>query len=79
MAWAVPLIGTGLWAGRTNRRWMLKLSTMLSGIQFCTQWFSYVGATPASLLLGGVMVLVFAVLLWRLHHNRNTTPTRSTP
>ena len=68
-AWAVLLIGTGLWAGRTDRRWVLNLAAVFGGIHFYTQWFSYVGATPASLLLGGVMVLICAVLLWRLNHN----------
>lgn len=73
VAWAVLLVGTGLWAGRTDRRWVLNLVAVFGGIHFYTQWFEWVGATPGSLLLGGLVLLVCAVLLWRLNRGAPAT------
>jgi iron complex transport system permease protein len=65
VAWAVLLVGTAIWAGRVDRRWVLNLAAAFGGIHFYTQWFETVGASPGSLLLGGMILLVCAVLLWR--------------
>jgi iron complex transport system permease protein len=61
----VLLVGTAIWAGRVDRRWVLNLAAAFGGIHFYTQWFETVGASPGSLLLGGMILLVCAVLLWR--------------
>jgi iron complex transport system permease protein len=74
VAWAVVLVGTALWAGRADRRWVLNLAAVFGGIHFYTQWFEAVGASPASLLLGGVVLLVCAVLLWKLNHKPSASP-----
>ncbi len=46
LAWAAGLVGVGVWAGRTDRRWVLNLVTVFAGIHFYTQWFEHLGATP---------------------------------
>ncbi len=66
--WALALLATGVWAGLSNRRWVLNLVTVFAGIHFYTQWFEHLGATPGSVLAAGLIVLVFALVLWRLNH-----------
>ena len=66
--WAACLVGAGIWAGRSNRRWLLNLVAVFGGIHFYTQWFERLGATPVSLLGAGLVLLVSAILLWRLNH-----------
>lgn len=67
IAWALALLGAAIWAGRSNRRWLLNLACVFGGIHFYTQWFERLGATPLSLLGGGVLMLIFAIGLWRLN------------
>ncbi len=67
VAWAMALLAAAVWAGWSNRRWLLNLVAVFAGIHFYTQWFERLGATPGSVLAAGVLVLGFAVLLWRLN------------
>ena len=62
--WAVALLGAGFWAVGANRRWLVSLVTVFSGIHFYTQWFERLGATPLSVLLGGLVMLASALALW---------------
>jgi iron complex transport system permease protein len=62
--WAVALLGAGIWAMRVNRRWLVNLVAVFAGIHFYTQWFERLGATPLSVLLGGLAMLASAVALW---------------
>lgn len=62
--WAVALLGAGFWAVRANRRWLVNLVAVFSGIHFYTQWFEKLGATPFSVLLGGLVMLASAIALW---------------
>ena len=39
---------------QVNRRWLVNLVALFAGIHFYTQWFERLGATPLSVLLGGV-------------------------
>lgn len=65
--WAVALLGAGIWAVRANRRWVVNLVAVFAGIHFYTQWFERLGATPLSVLLGGLVMLAAAVALWMLN------------
>ena len=65
--WAVALLGAGIWAVRANRRWVVNLVAIFAGIHFYTQWFERLGATPLSVLLGGLVMLAAAVALWMLN------------
>ncbi len=65
--WAVALLGAGIWAVRVNRRWLVNLVAVFAGIHFYTQWFERLGATPLSVLFGGLVMLAGAFLLWMLN------------
>ena len=67
LAWTAGLVGVGVWAGRTDRRWVLNLVAVFAGIHFYTQWFEHLGATPMTVLLAGLAMLGFAVFLWRVN------------
>ena len=69
--WAVALLGVGFWAVRANRRWLVNLVAVFAGIHFYTQWFERLGATPLSVLIGGLVMLASAGALWML--NRRIT------
>jgi len=62
--WAIVLLGAGVWAVQMNRRWLVNLVAVFAGIHFYTQWFERLGATPSSVLVGGVVMLASAVVLW---------------
>ena len=64
IAWAVVVIAAALWAMRINRRWLVNVAAIFGAIHFYTQWFETLGATPVSVLLGGLMLLAIALALW---------------
>jgi hypothetical protein len=68
--WAVALIGTGIWAVRRNRRWVVNTAAVFGAFHFYTQYFERLGASPTTLVVGGVIALGFAVGLAR--YNRAT-------
>jgi len=75
IAWALVLIGAAVWAARANRRWLVNVVAAFGAIHFYTQWFERLGATPASVLLGGLVMLVIAFALWSF--NRRPEPARA--
>jgi hypothetical protein len=64
IGWAAALIAAGVWAARANRRWLVNTAAAFGALHFYTQWFDRLGATPASVLLGGVVMLGIALALW---------------
>jgi hypothetical protein len=64
IGWALVLVAAALWAMRVNRRWLVNVAAAFGAIHFYTQWFEKLGATPVSVLLGGVVMLVVALALW---------------
>jgi iron complex transport system permease protein len=64
IAWAVVLLGTGIWAVRANRRWVVTIVAIFGAIHFYTQWFERLGATPLSVLIAGLITLAAAVAIW---------------
>jgi hypothetical protein len=75
VTWALALIAAGLWAARVNRRWLVNVAAAFGAIHFYTQWFEKLGATPVSVLLGGLMMLVAALALWSF----NRRPAAAAP
>ena len=67
IAWAAAILAAGVWATRANRRWLVNVAAVFGAIHFYTQWFERLGATPVSVLLGGVLILAFALALWRFN------------
>ncbi|MDP2411935.1 MAG: hypothetical protein Q8M26_16825 [Pseudolabrys sp.] len=64
VGWAVALIAAGVWAAKVNRRWLVNTAAAFGAIHFYTQWFEKLGATPVSVLLGGLAMLGIALALW---------------
>jgi iron complex transport system permease protein len=67
IGWAVALFAVAAWAVKANRRWVVNLAAVFGAIHFYTQWFERLGPTPVSVLVGGVLVLGFAVAAWKLN------------
>jgi hypothetical protein len=59
--WAVALLVTAIWSWKRNRRWVLNTVATFGGIHFYTQWFEYLGASPGTLLVAGLLALGFAI------------------
>ena len=57
------LIGVGLWGVYANRRWVVNAAAVFGAIHFYTQWFEYLGPNPLSILGGGILLIVFGLLL----------------
>lgn len=65
--WAVALVGTGIWAARANRRWVVNVVAVFAAIHFYTQYFERLGAQPATILIAGLIALGFAAALWNFN------------
>jgi iron complex transport system permease protein len=63
IAWAVLLLGVGIWGIYANRRWVVNAAAVFGAIHFYTQWFEFLGPNPLSVLGGGVLLVVFGLLL----------------
>jgi len=64
IGWVVVLLGAGIWAVRENRRWVVNVAAVFGAIHFYTQWFERLGLEPMSVLIGGLLMLAFALGLW---------------
>jgi len=74
IAWAVVLLGTGIWAVRANRRWVVTIVAIFGAIHFYTQWFERLGATPASVLIAGLITLAAAIAIWVARSREKPAP-----
>jgi hypothetical protein len=72
--WAVALLGTGVWAVRRNRRWVVNTVAVFAAFHFYTQYFERLGASPVTLVAGGVIALGFAVGLARYNRTLSSVP-----
>jgi iron complex transport system permease protein len=77
IAWAVALVAALLWGMRSGRAWLVNVVAVFGAIHFYTQWFEKLGATPLSVLVGGVMLLLAAIALRRF--NRRPVETAPAP
>ncbi len=64
IGWVVVLLGAGIWAVRENRRWVVNVAAVFGAIHFYSQWFERLGLEPISVLVGGLLMLAFAIGLW---------------
>jgi len=64
IGWPVVLLGAAIWAARENRRWVVNITVVFGAIHFYTQWFERLGLEPVSVLVGGLLMLAFALTLW---------------
>ena len=74
IGWAAVLLGAGVWAVRENRRWVVNIAAVFGAIHFYTQWFDRLGLKPLSFLVGGLLMLVFALGLWMFNKRFTVRP-----
>jgi iron complex transport system permease protein len=74
IGWAVALLGAGIWAARANRRWLVNVAAVFAAIHFYTQWFEKLGLEPISVVVGGLLMLAFALGAW-MFNRRFDKPT----
>lgn len=67
IAWAAALVVVGVWGVGVNRRWLVNVAAVFGAIHFYTQWFDRLGASPVSFFVGGLLMLAFALALWRFN------------
>jgi hypothetical protein len=67
IGWALVLLAAGIWGARVNRRWLVNTAAVFGAIHFYTQWFEKLGATPGTVLLGGLLMLGIALALWKFN------------
>jgi iron complex transport system permease protein len=78
VGWAVALLATGAWAVKANRRWVVNVVAVFGAIHFYTQWFERLGADPLTVVAGGLLMLVFATVAWKLNQRFTAdTPARA--
>lgn len=63
VAWAIGLIAAGIWAWWRGHRWLVNVVAVFAAIHLYTQWFERLGATPSTVLAGGIAALVIALML----------------
>ncbi len=57
VGWALAIAAGIAWAWRAERRWLVVTGAVFGGIHFFTQWFALIGASPGSVVLGGILVI----------------------
>ena len=67
IAWALAILGVGVWAWKANRVWLINVLAIFGSIHFYTQWFQTLGAEPLTIFLGGIIAIGIAILLKRLN------------
>ncbi|MBM3777613.1 MAG: hypothetical protein FJW23_05140 [Acidimicrobiia bacterium] len=77
IAWALGLLATGVWAARANRRWVVNLLAVFGAIHFYTQYFELLGASPAAILLAGLVAVGIALAIAR--YNLGVKPPQVAP
>jgi hypothetical protein len=76
IAWALLLLGVGLWGVTANRRWVVNAAAIFGAIHFYTQWFEYLGPNPLAILGGGILLIGFGFALrwFNLRFNKSAAP-----
>jgi hypothetical protein len=72
LLWAIALLAAGIWAWKRDRRWLVNVVAIFGAIDFYTQWFERLGASPRTVLIAGLAALAFAIGLRAF--NAKSTP-----
>ncbi len=72
LLWALALIAVGAWGVKRNRRFVVNTAAVFGSILFYTQWYEHLGATPVTVIFGGVVAVGIALGLRK--YNRLVTP-----
>jgi iron complex transport system permease protein len=65
IGWAVALLIALVWGARNGRRLLVNVAATFGGIHFYTQWFERLGATPLTVIAGGVVAILLGIGFWR--------------
>lgn len=77
ITWALALLAIGIWGAWVNRRWVVNAAAVFGALHFYTQWFEQLGASPLSILGGGVLLILFGLALrWLNERFRGSPGTR---
>ncbi len=69
VGWAVALIAVGVWAASRNKRWVVNLVATFAAIHFYTQWFERLGASPATILIAGLVTIAIAFGIYQYNQS----------
>jgi hypothetical protein len=75
--WALALIAVGAWGVKRNRRFVVNTAAVFGSILLYTQWFERLGATPVTVIFGGIVAVGIALGLRK--YNRLVTPMPQAP
>ena len=67
VAWALGLLGLGIWAAMRSQRAAINAVATFGAIHFYTQWFERLDASPSMVIAAGAIAVAIAFLLWRLN------------
>ena len=70
--WALALIAVGAWGVKRNRRFVVNTAAVFGSILLYTQWFERLGATPVTVIFGGIVAVGIALGLRQ--YNRLAMP-----
>lgn len=76
VVWAVLLVGVGIWGMWRGRRWVVNTAAVFGAIHFMVQWFVFLGASPGSILGGGVMMIALGFALKWLIDRQEAKPAK---
>ena len=79
ITWALALVAVGVWAVRTQRRFVVNTVTTFGSIHFYTQWFETIGAQPWGVFVAGLITIGIALALWRYNQQVQTQRNGFTP
>jgi iron complex transport system permease protein len=77
VGWAILIIAVGVWAARTNRRWVVTTAAVFGAIEFYTQWFERLDTEPWAIIVAGLSIVAFAIALWRYNLTAGRPQLRS--
>ena len=75
IGWAVALLVALLWGARNGRRFLVNTAAAFGGIHFYTQWFERLGATPLTVIAGGVVAILLGIGFWRYNQSALAKPS----
>ncbi len=70
--WALALIAVAAWGVKRDRRFVVNTAAVFGSIHLYTQWFEHFGATPGTVIFGGIVTVGIALGLRK--YNRLVTP-----
>jgi hypothetical protein len=74
IAWAIALLAALYWGARNGRRFLVNVAATFGAIHFYTQWFERLGATPLTVIAGGIAAILLGIGFWRYNQSALAKP-----